>query len=84
LLNVLVSAAVAVVVAGLLYLNLDSGLVNPDKAERLFSLPLMGLAVIFGIAAWGAAYTGRSARARLMGGLAAGVGVYALLRLVIR
>lgn len=84
MLNLFVPALIGIVVAGLLYLNLDSGLVNPDRAERLVSLPLLGLALIFGVASWAAAQTGRTARWRLMAGLSAGVGVYALLRLAIR
>jgi hypothetical protein len=76
-------ALVACLVAALLYLNLDSGLVRPVPAERLVSVPLLGLGLIFGVGAWTASYTGNRLRGRLLAGLAIGVGGYALLRLVV-
>jgi len=82
--DIVVAAVVAVAVACLLYLNLDSGRMTPEPAARLFSLPLGGLALIFAVRAWtesrradtDARWTG------LFAGLAAGVGGYALVRLV--
>ena len=74
---------VALVVASLLYLNLDSGLLTPERASKLISMPLCGLAAIFGAGGWAAAYSGQTGRARLMTGLAIGVGGYGLLRLAL-
>jgi hypothetical protein len=83
MLNVVLAAVVACPIAALLYLNLDSGLLRPVPAERLVSLPLVGLGLIFAIGAWAAWYTGNKRRGGLLAGVAAGVGGYALVRLVI-
>src|SRR5439155_14089537 len=50
--DVVVAAVTAAVVASLLYLNLDSGRVTPERASPFFSMPLGGLALIFGVRAW--------------------------------
>lgn len=73
------AVAVACAIAGLLYLSLDSGVFAP-RAERLVSLPLLGLAAIFGVSAWAGAVANRPERVPLFAGLAAGVGLYALVR----
>ena len=64
----------------LLYVSLDSGMVAP-RAERMFSLPLLGLGAIFGASAWAATMSHFPKRAPLLAGLSLGVGGYALLRL---
>lgn len=79
--NALVATLVACAIAGLLYLSLDSGAVAAP-AERLVSVPLLGLAAIFGAGSWAARFRGMAGRAPLLAGLAAGVGGYALVRLV--
>jgi hypothetical protein len=79
--RLLQSAAVALVIAGLLYLRLDSGAVEPGPAPRLMSVPLAALGLIFGVGAWATAASG-SPRRPWLAGLAAGVGGYALVRLV--
>ena len=76
------AVAVAGAIAGLLYLSLDSGRFAPP-AERAFSMPLVGLGVIFAGAAWAASRTGYPRRAPFFAGLALGVGGYALVRLFI-
>lgn len=78
----LLAAVVAAVVAGLLYLNLDSGRVGPP-AERLVSLPLLGLALMFAGGSWAATKGAYPHRAPWFAGLSAGVGGYALLRLFV-
>jgi hypothetical protein len=78
--RVALSVLVASAIAALLYLSLDSGMVAPP-AERLFSLPLLGLAAIFGASAWAATMSRFPKRAPLLAGLSLGVGGYALLRL---
>jgi hypothetical protein len=79
--NVIVAAIVAAVVAALLYVNLDSGLMTPERAARLFSLPLAGLALIFGVRAWAESTRPDPRWLGLFTGLALGVGGYALVRL---
>jgi hypothetical protein len=76
------AAVVAAVVAGLLYLRLDSGAVTPEPAPPLTSLALGGLAVIFALSAWAASMSGHPRRGPLLAGLAVGVGGYAILRLL--
>ena len=77
------SASVAVVVAGLLYLMLDSGAVAREKAPAVTSLSLGGIAVLFGVGGWAMKVGGQPERTPLLLGLAIGVGGYALLRLVL-
>src|SRR5436190_6000882 len=81
--NALGSAVVAVVVAGLLWLNLDSGLVGPEPAARIFSMPLLGLAAIFGVRAWTETQQSTPRWTSFFAGLALGVGGYGVLRLLI-
>jgi hypothetical protein len=75
------AGVVACTIAALLYLSLDSGLAAPP-AERLVSLPLFGLAAIFGASAWAASVGGRPGRVPLFAGLSLGVAIYALVRLL--
>ena len=76
------AVVVAGAIAGLLYLSLDSGRFAPP-AERAFSMPLVGLGVIFAGSAWAASKGGYPERVPLFTGLAIGVGGYALVRLFI-
>jgi hypothetical protein len=80
--NRLVVAAIAAIVAGLLWFDLDSRLVSPEPASRLFSLPLLGLAAIFGVRAWTETQSITRRWSSLFAGLAVGVGGYGLARLV--
>ncbi len=80
--NGIVAGVVAAVVAALLWLNLDSGLLTPERAARLFSLPLGGLGLIFGVRAWAESTRPDPRWTGLFAGLALGVGGYALVRLV--
>ena len=80
--KVLTVLVVAGVIAGPLYLSLDSGRFAPP-AERAFSMPLVGLGVIFAGGAWAASKGGYPERVPFFAGLAAGVGGYALVRLFI-
>ena len=74
---------IAVVIGGLLWLSLDSGRFAPP-AERLVSLPLGGLALIFGVRAWAASRSEGGQWAPFYTGLALGVGGWALARLIVR
>jgi hypothetical protein len=74
-------ALVAVAIAGLLYLMLDSGVVGRERAAPLTSLSLGGLAVLFGVGGWAMKAGGQPERAPLLVGLAIGLGGYALARL---
>jgi hypothetical protein len=56
--SVAVAALVAVVVGTLLWVDLDSGIVSPEPTARVVSLPLVGLALIFGVRAWDDARAG--------------------------
>jgi len=72
---------IACVVATLLYLRLDSGMVTPEPDTRLVSVPLCIVAAIFAAGAWSASVTGAPRRVGLLAGLAAGAGGYGILRL---
>ena len=76
----LIAIGVAAAVAVLLYPRLDAGIFSSDPTPHAVSLPLGGLAVLFGLGAWAAAYKSQPTRAPFMAGLALGVGGYALLR----
>jgi len=76
------TAAVAVGIAALLWLRLDSGLVVAERAVPLVSLSLGALGVLFGVGAWAMRVGGYPERAPLLLGLAIGVGGYALERLL--
>ena len=80
--KILLPAVVACTIAFLLYLSLDSGRFAPP-AQRLFSLPLCGLAAIFGARAWTSSMSADPRPTPFWTGLAIGVGAYALARLVI-
>lgn len=75
--------ATAGAVAAVLYVMLDSRLVTPDRAAQLTSLPLGGLALLFGVGAWATSVGGQPEKSPLLAGLALGVGGYALARLVL-
>ena len=81
--NRLVAVAVAAVVAGLLWLNLDSGRTTAEPASRLFSMPLIGLAAIFGVRAWTESQNPEPRWTAFFAGLALGVGGYGIVRLVL-
>jgi len=76
------TAAVAVGIAALLWLRLDSGLVVAERAVPLVSLSLGALGVLFGVGAWAMRVGGYPERAPLLLGLAIGVGGYGLVRLL--
>ena len=77
----LLALVIASAIAALLYLSLDSGLAAP-RAERLVSLPLAGLSAIFAASAWAASVGGYRQRVPLFAGLALGIGIYALARVL--
>jgi len=81
--RILLAAVIACTIAALLYLSLDSGRVTPEPAPRLFSLALGGLAVIFAARAWTESIGTERRWVPFFAGLAAGVGGYALARLVL-
>ena len=59
------TAAVAVGIAALLWLRLDSGLVVAERAVPLVSLSLGALGVLFGVGAWAMRVGGYPERAPL-------------------
>jgi hypothetical protein len=81
--NPLVTAVVAAVVGTLLWVNLDSGLMTPEPAARLVSLPLIGLAAIFGVRAWADTQSSTPRWGSFFAGLALGVGGYGIVRLAL-
>ena len=81
--SIAVAAIVAVVVGTLLWVDLDSGIVSPEPVARLYSLPLVGLGLIFGVRAWADAQAGTARWTGFYAGLAVGVGGYGLVRLVL-
>lgn len=81
--NRLVAVAVAAVVAALLWLNLDSGRFTPEPSSRFFSMPLIGLAAIFGVRAWTESQSPEPRWTAFFAGLALGVGGYGIVRLIL-
>ena len=77
--NAIVAAAEALVVAVLLHLSLDLR----GSSPRLFSVPLVGLALLFAVRAWTTSLSNNARSTRFFAGLAAGVGGYAIVRLFI-
>jgi hypothetical protein len=77
-------AAVAGGIGALLYVALDSGIFATEPAPAIASVSLAVLALLFGLGAWAMHVGGKPERSPLLGGLALGVGAYALLRLVLR
>jgi hypothetical protein len=77
-----VAAVVACAIAALLYFSLDSGR-YAAATPRLFSLPLIGLSLIFGARAWTVSLGRDQRTASFFAGLAIGVGGYAVVRLFI-
>ena len=74
--------ASALMVGAFLWLMLDSGKVSPDPAPAGMSASLGALGVLFGLGAVVMQLGGRPERAPLLAGLAAGVGGYAVVRLI--
>jgi len=72
---------VAGVVAAVLYVMLDSGIVRPDGTPRVMSVTLIVLALVFTLGTWTASFGGDPSRRPTMAGLAIGLAGYALLRL---
>lgn len=75
--------AIAGAVALVLWASLDSRLGGAPPAPPILSAALAVLAVLFGVGAWAMRIGGRPERAPLLAGLATGIGVYALLRLML-
>jgi len=75
--------AVAVGVAAVLFVMLDSGAVGAEPAPAAMSVSLGVLATIFGAGAGAMQVGGRPERAPLLAGLALGAGGYAVLRLLL-
>jgi hypothetical protein len=73
---------VACAIAALLYLSLDSGRYT-GATPRLFSLPLIGLSLIFAARAWMLSLSTDKRTGAFFTGLAIGVGGYAVVRLFI-
>ena len=74
--------AVAVGIAALLWLRLDSGLMGGERAEPVVSVALGILGVLFGVGAWAMRIGGQREGVPLLLGLAIGIGGYALARLL--
>jgi hypothetical protein len=77
-----VAGVVACAIAALLYLSLDSGRYTA-ATPRLFSLPLIGLSLIFAARAWTVSLSRDHGTTSFFTGLAIGVGGYGLVRLFI-
>jgi hypothetical protein len=77
-----VAGVVACAIAALLYLSLDSGRYT-GATPRLFSLPLIGLSLIFAARAWMVSLSTDKRTGAFFAGLAIGVGGYAVVRLFI-
>ena len=73
--------AVAGVIAAILYVMLDSGVIRPEAAPRVVSVSLVVLAVIFGVGSWTSSIGGQRSRSSTLAGLAVGVAGYAIVRL---
>ncbi|MFN8543707.1 MAG: hypothetical protein U0807_05825 [Candidatus Binatia bacterium] len=80
--RILRAVAAALAAGGLLWLMLDSRLVSPEPPPPGLSAALGALGGLFGLGAVVMQLGGRPERAPLLAGLAAGVGGYAILRLV--
>jgi hypothetical protein len=74
--------AVAGAIAAILYVMLDSGVVRPEAGPRVLSAGLIVLAILFAVGSWTASMGGQKNRSSMLAGLSAGVGGYAILRLV--
>jgi len=73
---------VALVVGTILYVMLDSGMVNAEPSPWFFSVSLGGLGVLFGLGAWATSAAGQNERSPLLAGLSLGVIGYAIVRLM--
>jgi hypothetical protein len=78
--RVLTGIATAALTMLVLYVALDAGFVPAAPGT---SAALLGFAVLFGAGAWLFAAAGRGERSPMLGGFAAGLGAYALLRIVL-
>ena len=76
----LLVGAVACVIAVLLHLSLDAGS-HPGGTPRAFSLPLVGLGLIFAARAWTLSMSGDQRMTSFFAGLAVGVAGYGIVRL---
>jgi hypothetical protein len=74
-------AAIGGAVMAILWLSLDGGLGGRPPAPGAASVSLAVLALLFGVGSWTMRMGPHPERAPLMAGLAAGAGVYAILRL---
>jgi hypothetical protein len=76
-------AAIGAAVMGLLWVSLDGGLGGRPPAPAMASASLAVLALLLAGGSWTTRMGEHPERAPLMAGLAAGTGVYALLRLTL-
>jgi hypothetical protein len=77
------TAVVAAVVMSVLWLSLDSGILEPERAPAAMSGALLALGILFGVGAWGFAAGGRGERSPALTGLGLGVMLYAGIRLLL-
>jgi hypothetical protein len=77
------AVVVAIAVAAVLHLMLDSDLVRDEPSPRFLSASLVALGVVFGLGAWAASMGGRRDRVPLLAGLSLGAVAYALVRLAL-
>jgi len=71
---------VTVAVMVVLYVALDAGVAPAAPGT---SVALAGLALLFGVGAWAFGAAGQGERSPGMAGLAAGLGLYAVLRMLV-
>lgn len=74
---------VGLVVGTVLYVMLDSGMVNAEPAPWFFSVSLGGLGTLFGLGAWATSAAGQHQRSPMLAGLSMGVIGYAIVRLML-
>ena len=75
--------AVALGIAAILYVMLDSSTFTPEVAPRVTSVGLAILGTFFGVGAWATWIGGERARSPWLAGLAIGVASYPLIRLAL-
>ena len=76
-------AAIAAAVVAVLWIRLDSGLVDTEPAPGAVSVALLLLAGVFGACAWVMRVGGRPERVPFLAGLSIATGGYALIRLTL-
>jgi len=74
--------AIALAVAAVCWLMVDSGAFSAEPRPKLMSMPMLILSLVFGLSAWATHVAGQAARAPLLAGLSLGLGAYAVARLV--